>query len=94
MMDYSWARHIRPNGDGKRPLIGLRGILTAICLISLCFVLIGCASVEKTLGAVDYACVDIEIDPHSSDSGMLGRGLVLPDGEQLTPQTIDLLCNY
>jgi hypothetical protein len=94
MMDYSWARHIRPNGDGKRPLIGLRGILTAICLISLCFVLIGCASVEKTLSSVRYACVDIEYAARTSNSGVLGRGLVVPEGETLTAETVQMLCNY
>jgi hypothetical protein len=56
--------------------------------------LTGCASVEKTMSAVDYACVDIEMDAKTSDSGILGRGVVLPDGETLTAETIDLLCNY
>lgn len=75
-------------------LIGLRGILAAIGLISLCFVLIGCSSVERTLGGIDYACVDIEYAARTSNSGILGRGLILPDGQTLTPEAIDLLCNY
>lgn len=53
-----------------------------------------CASVEKTLGAIDYGCVDIDVNPHTSDSGLMGRGIVLPEGEELTPETVDLLCNY
>ena len=62
--------------------------------IALILALAGCQSVESTLGAVDYACVDIEIDGHTTDSGLLGRGVVIPEGETLTAETIDLLCNY
>jgi hypothetical protein len=63
-------------------------------VICLGLALNGCASVEKTMSAVDYACVDIEMDAKTSDSGILGRGVVLPEGETLTAETIDLLCNY
>lgn len=68
--------------------------LAALLCFAITLILSGCASVEKTLGAVDYACVDIDVNPHTSDSGMMGRGLVLPEGETLTPEVVDLLCNY
>lgn len=58
------------------------------------FGMTGCASVQNTMSAVDYACVDITIDTTVSDSGILGRGIVLPEGESLTAETVDLLCNY
>ncbi len=66
----------------------------AIVLLLSIFGMQGCATVEKTMGSVDYACVDITIDTTVSDSGILGRGIVLPEGESLTAETIDLLCNY
>lgn len=65
-------------------------IILALTLLGLQ----GCASVEKTLGAIDYGCVDIDVNPHTSDSGLMGRGIVLSDGEELTPETVELLCNY
>jgi hypothetical protein len=61
---------------------------TALCLMS------GCSTVSDTLSAVDYACVDIEVAPAYTDSGILGRGIILPDGEALTAETVDRLCNY
>jgi len=69
-------------------------LLCTLSLLLLVLTLSGCQSVEKTLGAVDYACVDITLEGHTTDSGLLGRGIVVPEGETLTPETVDLLCNY
>ncbi len=64
-------------------------------LVALSFwLLASCSSVEKTLGALDYACVDVDVNPHTSDSGLMGRGVVIPEGETLTPELLDLICNY
>lgn len=79
----------------RQDLVRFGKVLLLIALLITWAILIpGCASVEKTMSAVDYACVDIEMDAKTSDSGILGRGVVLPDGETLTAETIDLLCNY
>lgn len=65
----------------------------ALLLIVLCALMAlgGCTSVD-VLSQVDYACVDIQVDGPYTDSGMQGRGIVLPDGETLTPETVDRLC--
>ena len=68
-------------------------VLMGLTLLSV-LMLSGCSSVEKTLGAIDYGCVDIDVNPHTSDSGLMGRGIVLPEGQVLTPETVELLCNY
>lgn len=54
--------------------------------------LTGCTNTMQVLQAVDYACVDIQADGPWTDSGMQGRGIVVPEGETLTPETVERLC--
>lgn len=61
-------------------------------LVFCLFALAGCQSTMQVLSAVDYACVDIQADGPWTDSGMQGRGIVLPEGETLTEDTIAKLC--
>lgn len=53
----------------------------------------GCESTERVLSGVDYACIDIQGDGYFTDSGIQGRGIVMPEGETLTPETVEALCN-
>jgi hypothetical protein len=64
-------------------------------ILLTCFVALnGCASTEKVLSGVDYACVDVSVDGPWTDSGIAGRGIVLPEGETLTAEAITALCEY
>jgi hypothetical protein len=67
--------------------------MKTILILFAVLALAGCASTEAVLKGVDYACVDIQADGPWTDSGMQGRGIVLPEGETLTAETIDRLCN-
>ncbi len=92
-----WGGAYRINGEREIAARFLREANKAMSLspaMIAVFALTGCATGEKILGSIDYGCVDIDINPHTSDSGILGRGVVLPEGETLTAETIDLLCNY
>ena len=64
-----------------------------ILLCTALLALTGCQSTTDVLQGLDYVCVDIQADGPMTDSGMQGRGIVLPEGETLTAETIDRLCN-
>jgi hypothetical protein len=66
--------------------------LAAAILITLSG--IGCQSTTSALQSVDYACVDIELDAPYTESSVLGRGIILPEGRELSQETIESLCNY
>ncbi len=67
--------------------------IVAIAALVMClFTLAGCQSVLAVLSEVDYACVDLQADGPWTDSGMQGRGFVLPEGVELTDELIASLC--
>jgi hypothetical protein len=66
--------------------------LTAAILIALSG--IACQSTTSALQSIDYGCVDIELDMPYTESSVLGRGIILPEGKELSQETIDSLCNY
>ena len=64
-----------------------------VAVFALLVVVSGCQSTTDILAGLDYVCVDIQADGPMTDSGMQGRGIVLPEGETLTAEAIDRLCN-
>jgi hypothetical protein len=68
-------------------LICLAGIITALILVS------GCTNTLKALEGADYICITGNIDGYFTRSGFDGRGIKIPDGETLTPETVEALCN-
>lgn len=52
----------------------------------------GCMSLDKVIEQTDYACVGITLDGPTTDSTGRGLGIKVPDGEQLTPELMALLC--
>lgn len=77
----------------KAGLPALWKAFLCLVLVATALMLNGCSSVTDTLAGVDYACVDIQVDGPYTDSGAQGRGIKLPEGETLTPETIAALCN-
>lgn len=67
-------------------LIYISGIIGALVLIS------GCTSTLAVLDELDYACVDVTLDGWTTDSAASGRGIRIPEGETLTPETVEALC--
>lgn len=61
-------------------------------LLILPLALAGCSSAGTVLSDIPYACIDIQIDGPWTDSGAQGRGIKLPDGQTLTPETVAALC--
>jgi hypothetical protein len=73
-------------------LIGWKLLLVAV-LIAVVLTMTGCESTQTILSGLDYACIDIQGDGYFTDSGLQGRGIVVPEGETLTPETVEALCN-
>jgi hypothetical protein len=67
-------------------LIYISGIIAALILVS------GCSTTESVLTGLDYACVDVQVDGPWTDSGVQGRGIKIPNGESLTADTVEALC--
>jgi hypothetical protein len=44
------------------------------------------------LEGADYVCINGNVDGPYTDSAASGRGIKLPEGETLTPETIEALC--
>jgi hypothetical protein len=63
-------------------------VVATICLV----LLTGCANTMKVLEGADAACADVEIDGYLTDSRARGRIVKLPEGQQLTPQLAEVLC--
>jgi hypothetical protein len=88
MMDYSFIPNRKPNKLAHRIVY----TLMTLSLISALLLLNGCGSTEHVLAGLDYACIDVQGDGYFTDSGIQGRGIVIPEGETLTPETIAALC--
>lgn len=57
-------------------------------LIPLVFILTSCSSLER----LDYVCVDVYADGPWTDSRAEGKGVKVPEGETLTPELAQILC--
>lgn len=58
----------------------------------LLVLLTGCANTMKVLEGADYVCVTGDLDGYFTDSRANGRGVKVPDGETLTPELAEVLC--
>ena len=63
-------------------------VLGTICLV----LLTGCANTMKVLDGADAACADVELFGYMTDSRARGRILKLPEGQELTPELAETLC--
>jgi hypothetical protein len=73
-------------------LISIYRIALAVILTCTLVLLTGCQTTERVLSGLDYACVDVQVDGMATDSGAQGRGIKLPEGEALTPDLVQALC--
>jgi hypothetical protein len=64
-----------------------------LVLIAALLTLTGCETTQSILEGTDYACVDVQLNGHWTASGAQGRGIKLPEGETLTPETVEALCD-
>jgi hypothetical protein len=63
-------------------------VLGTICLV----LLTGCASTMAVLEGADAACADVELNSLMTGSQARGRIIKLPEGQQLTSDLADTLC--
>lgn len=68
-----------------------KATLAAVLVVAM-VLLTGCQSTENVLSGLDYACIDVQADGPWTDSGAQGRGVKVPDGETLTPELAEVLC--
>lgn len=59
--------------------------------LALAISLAGCQNTMTVLEGADYVCVEGQLDGPYTDSNASGRGIKLPEGETLTPATIEAL---
>lgn len=71
-----------------------KALILIVLLGTLAFLLAGCESTIQVLDKVDFACVDITLDGPATESGLEGRGIILPEGRELDQTTIEALCEY
>jgi hypothetical protein len=63
----------------------------AFALIAL-LSLTGCMTTDKALENTDYACIRVNVDGPTTDSSAAAQGIKVPDGVELTPELLDLMC--
>lgn len=76
----------------KHALIEAYKCFLFVILLTCFLVLTGCADTAAILQAADYGCANIEVDGPYTDSGARGRAIWLPEGVELTQETIEGLC--
>lgn len=57
-------------------------------LIPLVFLLTSCSSLER----LDYVCVDVTATGPMTGTRADGKGVKVPEGEVLTPELAEILC--
>ena len=63
-------------------------VLGTVCLV----LLTGCANTMKVLEGADAACADVELNGFMTGSQARGRIIKLPEGQELTSDLADTLC--
>lgn len=63
----------------------------ALLILSLLSIT-GCANTMKLMEGADYVCVTGNVDGFYTDSAARGRGVKVPEGETLTPELAEVLC--
>jgi hypothetical protein len=68
-----------------------RTALTVILIVSL-ILLTGCANTMKVLESADYVCITGDVVGRWTGSRLDGRGVKVPEGEVLTPELVEAIC--
>jgi hypothetical protein len=68
-----------------------RTALTATLLVAL-VLLTGCANTMKILEGADYVCITGDVVGRWTGSRLDGRGVKVPEGEVLTPELVEAIC--
>lgn len=63
-------------------------LIIALSLMALA----GCQNTMAVLEGTDYICITGDLTGRWTGSQIDGRGIKLPEGESLTPETIEALC--
>ena len=73
-------------------LVSAYRIALACVLAAAIVLLTGCANTMEVLKGADAACADVEVDGYFTDSRARGRIVKLPEGQELTPELAEVLC--
>lgn len=66
--------------------------MRVITFLALATLLPGCANTLKLLDGADYVCITGDMVGRWTGTRIDGRGVKIPDGETLTPELAEVLC--
>jgi hypothetical protein len=64
-----------------------------IVVVVMLMAVTGCANTIDVLEDADYVCITGDVDGYFTDSRASGRVVKVPEGETLTPELAEVLCD-